>query len=227
MSRGRRYDDAQRLNFKKVITVLLILAAIVLFVFGINKLLHIEKNTEDYFSEITYYSMYQNEKWGVINSKGETVIEPEYSEMIVIPDNKKAVFICTYDVNYSDGTYKTKAINSNNSQLFSDYATIEALGNYDGNGNIWNEDNVLKVSKDVDFLFTVEEHSVIGGLGEAVSSFLSEVAPRQVSKIGIKDRFGESGKAEELLKKHGLDEFGIYKRVKEVVFSKASSLNFL
>ena len=148
MSRGRRYDDAQRLNFKKVITVLLILAAIVLFVFGINKLLHIEKNTEDYFSEITYYSMYQNEKWGVINSKGETVIEPEYSEMIVIPDNKKAVFICTYDVNYSDGTYKTKAINSNNSQLFSDYATIEALGNYDGNGNIWNEDNVLKVSKD-------------------------------------------------------------------------------
>ena len=86
---------------------------------------------------------------------------------------------------------------------------------------------ILKVSKDVDFLFTVEEHSVIGGLGEAVSSFLSEVAPRQVSKIGIKDRFGESGKAEELLKKHGLDEFGIYKRVKEVVFSKASSLNFL
>lgn len=56
---------------------------------------------------------------------------------------------------------------------------------------------------------TVEEHSVIGGLGSAVSEALSEKFPVPVHKIGIQDTFGESGPADELLKKYGLDAEGI------------------
>ena len=95
--------------------------------------------------------MYQDGKWGVINSKGEVVVEAEYGEMIIIPDSKKQVFICTYEVNYSDNTYKTKAIDSNNSQLFTSYNSVEVLSNYDSNNNIWNEENILKVEKDGKF----------------------------------------------------------------------------
>lgn len=61
---------------------------------------------------------------------------------------------------------------------------------------------------------TVEEHSVIGGLGSAVCDLLCAKAPAQVLKIGINDVFGESGPALELIKKYGLDAESIYKKVK-------------
>lgn len=63
-------------------------------------------------------------------------------------------------------------------------------------------------------MVTVEEHSIIGGLGGAVCEVLAEQAPVPVKRLGIRDEFGESGVAEELLKKHGLDGEGIYQTVK-------------
>ncbi|MBR2744518.1 MAG: WG repeat-containing protein [Clostridia bacterium] len=147
MSKGKRYNDEQKLNPKKVLAVLVVIALIVLFIFGIKNLLKKEPAQSNNFSEISYFPAYQNDKWGVINSKGDVVINPEYSEMIMIPDSKKDVFIC-YEVNYADGTYKTKAINSNSAELYNTYASVDLLSNNDENGNVWNEDNVLKVSKD-------------------------------------------------------------------------------
>ena len=64
---------------------------------------------------------------------------------------------------------------------------------------------------------TVEEHSVIGGLGSAVCDALCEKAPVRVMKIGINDRFGESGPGAELVKRYGLDAESIYKKVKAFV----------
>ena len=64
---------------------------------------------------------------------------------------------------------------------------------------------------------TVEEHSVIGGLGSAICDVLSEKAPTKVLKIGVNDVFGESGAALELIKKYGLDGQGIYEKVKAFV----------
>lgn len=62
---------------------------------------------------------------------------------------------------------------------------------------------------------TVEEHSIIGGLGGAVCEALSEVAPTPVLRIGMKDVFGESGPALDLIHKYGLDGEGVYKQVKD------------
>ena len=64
---------------------------------------------------------------------------------------------------------------------------------------------------------TVEEHSVIGGLGSAVCDVLSENYPVKVLKIGVNDVFGESGPALELIKKYELDADSIYKKVKAFV----------
>ena len=64
---------------------------------------------------------------------------------------------------------------------------------------------------------TVEEHSVIGGLGSAVCDALAELAPTPVKKIGMQDIFGESGPAAALIEKYGLDAEGVYKSVKEFV----------
>lgn len=62
---------------------------------------------------------------------------------------------------------------------------------------------------------TVEEHSIIGGLGSAVCETLAETAPTKVLRIGVNDTFGESGPANALIAKYGLDAEGIYRRVKE------------
>ena len=64
---------------------------------------------------------------------------------------------------------------------------------------------------------TVEEHSIIGGLGGAVCECLSEKAPVPVKRIGINDVFGESGPAAALLEKYGLDGQGIYNQIKAFV----------
>lgn len=66
---------------------------------------------------------------------------------------------------------------------------------------------------------TVEEHSIIGGLGTAVCEVLSKVLPTRVLRIGINDEFTKSGTASELLHKYGLDAEGIYCKVKEFVKS--------
>ena len=66
------------------------------------------------------------------------------------------------------------------------------------------EELVLQAAKDCGKVITCEEHSIIGGLGEAVCSLLSEKLPTPVRRIGVEDVFGCSGPAAEVLKKYGL-----------------------
>jgi transketolase len=77
------------------------------------------------------------------------------------------------------------------------------------------EELVLKAAKECGKIVTCEEHSVIGGLGEAVCSFLSETYPTPVKRIGVNDEFGFSGPAAEVLKAFGLCADNIVKVTKE------------
>ena len=77
------------------------------------------------------------------------------------------------------------------------------------------EEMVLKAAKECGKIITCEEHSVIGGLGEAVCSFLSENYPTPVRRIGVNDEFGHSGPAYEVLEKFGLCASNIVKVTKE------------
>ena len=66
------------------------------------------------------------------------------------------------------------------------------------------EELILRTARDCGRIVTCEEHSVIGGLGEAVSSLLSENCPVPLRRIGVNDQFGHSGPAQELLRQFGL-----------------------
>ena len=79
------------------------------------------------------------------------------------------------------------------------------------------EDLIVAAAKETGKVVTIEEHSVIGGLGSAVCDVLAEKAPTKVMKIGVNDTFGESGPALALIKKYGLDAESIYKKVKAFV----------
>ena len=78
-------------------------------------------------------------------------------------------------------------------------------------------ETVLKAAQETKFIITAEEHSVIGGLGSAVSEFLSETHPTLVKKVGIYDVFGQSGKAEELLEKYELTATKLISVIKETL----------
>ena len=76
---------------------------------------------------------------------------------------------------------------------------------------------IIKAAKETKAIITAEEHSVIGGLGAAVSEVVSEECPVIVKKVGVNDVFGESGTPAELLEKHGLTAKNLVKIVKETL----------
>lgn len=76
---------------------------------------------------------------------------------------------------------------------------------------------VVNSAKKTGRVITVEEHSIVGGLGEAVCAALSEECPTPVKRIGVNDEFGHSGPAKDLLKQFGLSAENIYNVAKEFI----------
>ena len=79
---------------------------------------------------------------------------------------------------------------------------------------------IINAARETKAIVTAEEHSIIGGLGSAVSEVVSEECPVVVKKVGVNDSFGESGTPAELLKKYGLTSNDIVKAVKEAITKK-------
>jgi hypothetical protein len=147
---GRRYDSnsGAKLNLKKVFAVIIAIVVIIMIILMVKNLLFKESESNNKISSASYFALFADEKWGVIDNTGNQTIAPSYKEMIIVPNSKKDVFLCTYDVDEETGEYKTKALNSKNEEIFTEYEQVEAIENYDSNNNVWYEDNVLKVKKD-------------------------------------------------------------------------------
>ena len=78
-------------------------------------------------------------------------------------------------------------------------------------------ETIIRAAKDTGAIVTVEEHSIYGGLGSAVSEVACEEYPVPVKKMGVDDRFGQSGEYEELLELYGLNAESIIKKVRELL----------
>ena len=195
MSRGKRYNGEQKLNVKKVVAVLLTFAIIIGLIVGIVQILNADKNSmEGKNIELHYFSMFSNGNWGIINSSGDVILEPANAEMVVVPNKAKAVFICTYDVNYEDGTYKTKAVNAQNEQLFTEYNNVYAIQNHDQNNNIWFEENTLKVQKDGKFgLINLEGKELLPCEYDSITTIAgvkNSLILKQNNKVGLVNNNG-------------------------------------
>ncbi len=100
---------------------------------------------------------------------------------------------------------------------------VDILENYGINAELVNvpvikpldNETIIKSVQKTGLAVTIEDHSIIGGLGSAVAELLSEKYPAKLLRIGINDTFGQSGKPDELLKHYGLDEKSIADRIKE------------
>ncbi|MBW2989472.1 transketolase family protein [Candidatus Woesearchaeota archaeon] len=76
---------------------------------------------------------------------------------------------------------------------------------------------VLKAAKETKAIITAEDHSIIGGLGSSVAEILSENFPVRMKRIGVEDRFGQSGKPDELYAKYGFTKENIIRKAKELL----------
>ena len=195
MSRGRRYDNKPKLNLKKVFGLLICIAVVIMIIVSINKILRGNDETEEQVAS-TYFTVYSNEKWGVIDNNGNTVIEPQYDEMIVIPNKSKAIFIYAYDINDETGEYKTKAINNKNETLFTGYDKIEAIENYDSKQNIWFENNLLRVSNDGQYgLIDFEGNVVLNCEYDEITALkgvTENLIVKKDQKVGLVNSKGQS-----------------------------------
>ena len=72
---------------------------------------------------------------------------------------------------------------------------------------------IIKCAKETKYLFTIEDHSIVGGLGSAVSEVLTDEYPKKITRIGLNDIFPESAPPVDLYEKYGLSAGQIAKRV--------------
>ena len=83
MNKGKRYSGEERLNYKKVVAALIALFVIIMFILIIKDLIKEAKNTKNTVA-VDYYALYANNKWGIVGTNGDTVIEPMYQEMPIV-----------------------------------------------------------------------------------------------------------------------------------------------
>lgn len=76
---------------------------------------------------------------------------------------------------------------------------------------------VIESVKKTKFAITVENHSIIGGLGSAICETLADKCPSKVYRVGIHDEFGQSGKSDELVEYYGLDSKTLAKRIRTMI----------
>ncbi|MBP3595994.1 MAG: WG repeat-containing protein [Clostridia bacterium] len=143
VSKGKRYDGEPKLNIKKVAATILVVIAVIMVIASIKNALTKEITTKEISVQTTYFTVYANDKWGVIDNKGKEIIPLQYDEMIIIPDKNKDVFVCTQNVDYENSIYDTKILNSKNQEILNEYEKVEAIENHNQN-NIWYETSVLK-----------------------------------------------------------------------------------
>ena len=195
MSTGKRYDNEPKLNLKKVFGVIVAIAVLVMMVILIINIVKTSKDKVE-IKKYSYYTSYENGKFGVINNEGENVIEPQYDEIVLIPNNEKPVFVCTYDVNDQEGTYKTKVVNEKNEEILSGYEKIEAIENYDSKQNIWYEDNILRVMQDGKYgLIDFEGNKVLECDYDeilALTSVKNEFLVKKAGNVGLINEKGQT-----------------------------------
>ena len=136
--RGVRIDTyGSTLNKKKVFATIIAFIVIVMIIISFYRLLSGNENTKNFSTLKAYFPVFE-EKWGVIDSDGNIVINMFYEEMIIIPDKNTDLFICTYDVDYNNGTYKTKVLNKEGKEILTNYELVEPIEN-SGNNSVWYE----------------------------------------------------------------------------------------
>lgn len=132
-------------NLKNIIIALVIIILIVAAIVGV--VIFINSSNKEYelekIEKYSYFKLYQNEKYGVIDDKGNILIEANY-DVVNIPNPSKPLFVCYYDYDDMTGEYKTKVLNEKNEEILTEYEQVLPLMCEESTSNIPFEKTVLK-----------------------------------------------------------------------------------
>lgn len=132
---------------KKVKSKVLIIVAILIIaiIAGVAVILNNSgsKYELEKVEKYSYFKLYKNEKYGVIDAEGNIIIQPEYT-VINIPNPSKPIFFCYYDYDSTTGEYKTKALNEKNEEIFTEYEQVLPLICEESTSDIPFEKSVLQ-----------------------------------------------------------------------------------
>ena len=144
--RGRRIDDSPKLNKKKVFAVIITIAVIIMIAISLKRLLSGEVvNKKENSVVSSYFSAYDGGKWGVIDNNGNVVLNCEYDNMVIIPDQSQSIFVVVDGINYDTERYTTRIINEKGNIIIEGYTDAMPLENSNSN-ETWYEENVLRFS---------------------------------------------------------------------------------
>lgn len=193
MGKGKRYDEP-KLNLKKVFGTIITILVIIMIIVTINKILSKEADKIQ-LEKSTYFPTYVDGKWGVIDNTGKVIIDTKFDEMVAIPNPEKPVFIYAYDVNEETGTYKTKAINEKQEELFNEYERVEAIENYDSKQNIWYENNLIRVYKNGKYgLIDCDGKVILNAEYDEITALKSvkeNLIVKKDNKVGVVNTIGQ------------------------------------
>ncbi len=153
---------------KNIIIALIVAIIIIVSTIGII----VYKNINDISYELekiekySYFKLYQNQKYGVIDERGNILVQAEY-EVINIPNPTKDVFICYYDYNETTGEYKTKVLNSRNEEILTQFEQVLPLMCEESTSNIPFEKSVLQYKEK-------EKYGIIDFTGKKITKPIYE-----------------------------------------------------
>lgn len=180
---------------KKSIVMIIIVLLIIIAIAGYFIYRHIEKSGREYeiekidLQDYVYFILREDGKYGVINTNGDIIIHPEYTN-VIIPNPKKAVFIC-YDENN-----QTKVFNQNDEQIFSDYTQIQPIRLKNIASDLMYEKNLLTYVQDEKMgLINLEGEVIAKPIYESIEGLPykeGELLVQQEGKYGVINNKGNN-----------------------------------
>lgn len=176
---------------KKIYIIVAIIAAILIIAITITTFVIIKSN-KDYeieeIKEFSYFKLYKNQKYGVIDKKGNIIIEPKY-ELIDIPNPSKAIFIGSFDYNSETGEYQTEVLNEKNEKIFTNYAKVLPLMFKEATAEVPYEKSVLKYKENGKFgIIDFNGKKITNAIYDSIESLLYKegcLIVGQDSKYGV------------------------------------------
>lgn len=184
-------SQEQTKNMKMIITIVLsVLCILTITIIGIYLFI---KNTDTNYEieEITtfsYFKLYENEKYGVIDNKGNILIEPKYDN-IEIPNPSKPVFIVYFNYNLENGKYETQVINDKNEKILTNYSEVSPLMFKETNSEVPYEKSVLSYKENEKYgIINFEGKKITEAIYDSIESLLYKegcLLVKQNDKYGI------------------------------------------
>ena len=169
-----------------ILPIIVIITIITSFVFW---KIYTDKSYEiEEIIQFSYFKLYENEKYGVIDVNGNIIIEPKY-DMITIPNPSKAVFIAQFNYDSQKGEYQTEVLNNKNERILTEYEEVLPLMFKDASAEVPYEKSVLAYKENEKYgIINFEGRKITKAIYDSIESLLYRegcLLVKQADKYGV------------------------------------------